>query len=281
MSVRLCIGNYASHSYRFEGLSIQVYCMEELCYTIRENAFLLDMDIMSDRLVEWIGRDCGLPQLAEELHALVHKKGSLSAFVGRILEYTGFYSAETMRQIEQTLKKGAGLTVLEKRKLRIDHLTEQKKYLAAVSEYDGLLASWEEEMGGNLAVGSELRAAILHNRGRALAGLMRYAQAADSYRKAYETDQNLDSMKCFLAAKRMELRDQEYIAYAASVPDSADVVLELEEQIEQLNTLWQQEADYLRMMERGYLRGEDERSYLEDTAFRLQALKESYRSMVG
>lgn len=281
MSVRLCVGAYASRPYCFKGWNLRVYCVEELCYAMKENAFLLDTDIMSDRLLDWLDRECELPELAEELYSLVHKKGSLSTFVGRILEYSGFYCAEDIEQVILTLKKGAGLNLLEKRKLRIDHLVEQKKYLAAISEYNALLASWEEALGRKKSMGEELKAAILHNLGTAQAGLMRYTQAADSFRQAYETDQNPESLKCFLAAKRMELSDKEYIAYAASVPNSADTVLELEKIAAGLNARWQQEADYMRLVERGYLREEDERSYQEDSDNRLRALKESYRSMVG
>lgn len=281
MSVRLCVGAYASQPYCFEGLNLKVYCAEELCYALKENAFLLDTDIMSDRLVDWLARECGLSELAGELHTLVHRKGSLSAFVGRILEYTGFYHREEVLKVEQTLKKGAGLNVLEKRKLRIDYLTEQKKYLAAVAEYDALLSTWEETLGQNQASGAELKASILHNRGTALAGLMRYSQAADSFRRAYETDRNLETLQCFLAAKRMELSDNEYVAYAASIPECAETVLALEKQIEQLNGQWEQEADYLRLLERGKLREEDERAYLEENERVLSAMKEGYRSMVS
>ena len=131
MSARLCVGNYASCAYCFEGLNLKVYCIEELCYCLKENAFLLDRDIMSDRLVDWLRQECGLPDLAADLYTMVHKKGSLSAFVCRILEYTGFYNKTVVRDVEQTLKKGAGLNIIEKRKMRIDYLVEQKKYLSA------------------------------------------------------------------------------------------------------------------------------------------------------
>lgn len=281
MSVRLCVGEYASQPFHFEGLNVRVYCAEELCYALKENAFLLDTDIMSDRLVEWLYRECGLSGLAAELHDLIHRKGSLSAFVGRILEYTGFYSIEEIKQTEQTLKRGAGLNVLEKRKLRIDHLAEQKRYLAAVTEYDALLGTWEAAMGEKKNAGAELKASILHNKGTALAGLMRYSQAADSFRQAYETDRNQESLKCFLAAKRMELSDNDYVAYAASVPDSAETVLSLEKLIEELNKEWELEADYLRLLERKHLREENERAYLEEDDRVLMALKEEYRSMVS
>ncbi len=279
MSARLCVGNYASCAYCFEGLNLRVYCIEELSYCLKENAFLLDRDIMSDRLVDWLRQECGLPELADELYTMVHKKGSLSAFVSRILEYAGFYDRAVLRDVEQTLKKGAGLNIIEKRKMRIDHLVEQKKYLSAISEYDALISSWEEAAGNGELQAAELKASLYHNRGIALAGLMRYAEAAESFYKAYETDGSRESFKCFLSAKRMELDDKEYVAYAASLPDASDLVLELEQDVERLNAAWEEETDYLRLMERRNLREEDERSYLEENRRVMEVLKDGYRSM--
>lgn len=281
MKVSLCVGNYASNPYCFEGLDLRVYCAEELCFCLKENAFLLDTDIMADRLLEWLERECGLVQLSKELYVLVHKKGSLSSFVSRILEYVGFYDAETIRSVEQTLKRGAGLNVLEKRKLRIDHLVEQKKFQAAVAEYDALLSVWEEGSERGEKPGAGLYAGLLHNKGTALAGMMRYQDAARAFQEAYEADADSGSLLCFLAAKRMELSDREYVDFMAGLPEYYEISLQLEQKVEQLNTQWEQETDYLRLMQRKELRKEDERSYLEENRRVVQALKESYRGMAG
>ncbi len=287
MDARLCVGNYAVRPYYFEGLDLRVYCVEELCYALKENAFLLDMDIMADRLVDWLGQECGLTDLAEDLHDMVHRKGSFSAFVSCILEYTGFYDSATVQKAVQTLKQGAGLNVLEKRKLRIDSLVEQRKFAAAVREYEVLLTGWDEAAGKadssetGILPGARLYAAMFHNKGTALTGLMRYEEAAESFLAAYEADGDRESLKCFLAARRMALKDHDYIAFVASVPEYSETALALEKEVEQMNEQWEQETDYLRLLERKQLRKEDERSYLDDNRRVMQALKEDYRSMAG
>ena len=50
MKASLCVGEYCETAYNIEELEIRVYCMEELCYCLKENAFLLDMSIMNDKL---------------------------------------------------------------------------------------------------------------------------------------------------------------------------------------------------------------------------------------
>lgn len=280
MDARLCVGNYGVRPFCFEGLNLKVYCVEELCFCLKENAYLLDTDFMGDRLVDWLRQECGLEDLAVELHHMVHRKGSFSAFVACILDYTGFYDAETVQKAVQTLKQGAGLNVLEKRKLRIDSLVEQRKFLAAVREYDVLLTGWEQAAKENAQQKAGLYAALLHNKGTALAGLMQYEEAAESFLAAYDVDGGQESLHCYLAAKRMGLKDHEYIAFVASVPEYSEAALALEKEVERLNEQWEQDVDRLRLAERALLREEDERSYQDDNRRVLQVLKEDYRSMV-
>lgn len=279
MKVSLSVGSYATHPFCLEGLGLRVYCAEELCYCLRENAFLLDTDLMTERLVKWLREECELEDLADELSTMVHKKGSLSAFVLRILEYVGFYELDVMREVERTLKNGAGLSILEKRKLRIDQLLGMQKFAAAVSEYDALLDVWEEANHQGQMPGANLKSKLLHNRGVALAGLMRYDRAAESFHLAYETDGSRESLRAFLAARRLELKNEDYVAFLSGAPECTELAMQLEKEVEQANRSWTKEADYQRLSSRGRFREEDERGYREETEQLLQALKAGYRSM--
>lgn len=165
MKASLCVGEYCENAYNVEGLDIRVYSMEELCYCLKENAFLLDLSIMNDKLVDWIGEECKVWELAKQLYPMVHKQGSLSVFVVTILQYVGMYDPEEILQVEQVLKQGAGLSNLEKRKSQIDYMVEKRKYAAAIRGYDMLLETWNhlEQEGKELPAG-KVRAAILHNK---------------------------------------------------------------------------------------------------------------------
>ena len=278
MGVSLSVGNYAAHPFCLEGLGLHVYCAEELCYCLKENAFLLDMDLLSDKLVNWIRQECGLEDLAKELYTMVHRKGSLSAFVTRILEYVGFYDLQEIQEVERILKRGAGLSILEKRALRIDQLLDLHKYVAAISEYDALLSSWDEASAGSSTARPDLKSKLFHNRGIALAGLMRYRHAAESFYSAYETDGNEESLRCFFVAKRMELKAKDYVAFAAGMPEYTDVTLKLEKEVERMNKVWESCADYHRLNTRPLFREEHEPGYQEESGHILAALKEAYRS---
>ena len=52
MRVSVCVGNYAKEPYRIPGLEMDVFSMEELCYGIKESAYLLDLSFLDDGLLD-------------------------------------------------------------------------------------------------------------------------------------------------------------------------------------------------------------------------------------
>lgn len=282
MRVSISVGEYSENPYFVAGLEMPVYCVEELCYCIKENAFLLDAGFMNDSLVDWLENKCGLKDLAKMLYPMVHKQGSLSTFVCAIMEYTGLYESAVIRSVEQVLRTGAGLTGIAKRKSQVDYLAGRKKYASAIRGYDSLLAKWQEQEkeGKELPAASD-RAAILHNKGVALAGLMFYAQAAECFQEAYETEKLPRYRMDFLAAKRMELSPEEYVAFAAEQTEDYLNTLELEKTMERLKGDWEEQEEYRRLCTRREWRMSRERQHYYDENERLtQALKESYREFV-
>lgn len=283
MRVSLCVGEYAAIPYYIAGLEVPVCSMEELSFCLRENAFLLDLSLMRDELVEWIDRECGLKALAGELHNLIHRKGSLSAFVTMILEYTGFYDAAEIAEVQQVLRQGAGLSGIERRKGQIDYLVRRKKYTAAIRGYDGLLAKWSEmEMAGGELPAARVRGAILHNKAVALVGLMLYGYGAECFKEAYDADGDLAHYKAFLAAKRLELDENAYISFAAEQTIGYEHTLELEKKIERLTEDWKLQPEFQELLAIRESRKNGERQrYYEDTGRLIRELKSDYRSIVG
>lgn len=282
MKASLCVGEYCENAYHVEGLELEVHCLEELCYCLKENAFLLDLSLMNDKLVDWIGEACEVKELAKQLYPMVHKQGSLSVFVITILQYVGMYDTEDIMQVEQVLKQGAGLSNLEKRKSQIDYMVEKRKYAAAIRGYDLLLETWAnlEKEGRELPAG-KVRAAILHNKGVALTGLMLYDKAADQFREAWQTDPDRDHLDAYLAAKRMELTEDAYVAFAAQNPENYTESLELEKRIEQFEREWEQQPEYRQLQLRRTWRTEDRVKYDAENERLTQALKNSYRISVN
>ena len=283
MRVSVCVGNYATTPYEITGIGQAVYCVEELCFAMKENAYLLDATLMSDVLVDWIADECGLRELSRELYPLVHTKGSLSLFVPMIQENVGFYAPEVIRDVEEVLKKGIRLTNIEKRKSQIDYLVQKKKYVAALRGYGVLLEQWKQwEAEGRELPAGKVKADILHNKGVALSRLMLFSQAAECFLEAYEIQAEEQYFLAYLSAKRMELSEEEYIAFAAGLPEAYEATLSLERSLEQLRKDFEEQQEFLVIQRRRELRESNRKQqYYDDNESLLQVLEESYRNSVS
>ncbi len=280
MRVSICVGNYSEIPYYVKGLDAPVYCIEELCFCLKENAFLLDTSVMDGKLVQWIERECGLRELASELDKMVRKQGSLSSFVTLIQEYVGLYDEEQIEELNQLLKKGAGLSNLEKRKSQVDYLVRKRKYTLALEGYEELLGQLKAADAGG-AEPPAVRSAILHNMGVAYVGLMLYEQAAAVFEGAYAESGSPLDLKALLAVKRLQLKQEDYVAYVAGHPDYFEASLALEKEVDGLLEEWQYQGDYMRLKERLRYRDEgDLQRYYDENDRMTQALKDSYRHSV-
>lgn len=278
MRVSVCVGDYAKVPYCIPGLEINVFSLEELCYCMKENAFLLDLSLLNDGLLDWMDRECGMHEFARALNPLVHKQGSLSAFVTAILKYVGFYDMDTVQEVERTLKQGAGLSGVEKRKRQIDSLLEKRKYKSALRGYDELLERWQEQGQDGVLPAAGFLAAVWHNKGVACAGLMLYDSAAECFLQACELDGGESRME-YLAVKRLQLSQKEYVDLVARYGEMYEDSLELEKRFEQATREWEQQSDYLRLYNRRMRRAGDAQKVCEEDESLVQALKEDYRKL--
>ena len=145
-----------------------------------------------------------------------------------------------------------------------------------------LLETWNhlEQERKELPAG-KVRAAILHNKGVALTGLMFYDKAAYYFNEAWKTDPDREHLDAYLAAKRMELTEDAYVAFAAQNPENYTESLELEKRIEQFEREWEQQPEYRQLRLRGDWRVNDRVKYDAENERLTQALKNSYRTSVS
>ena len=281
--VMVCVGDYAREPYVLPKLGLRVYCMEELCYCLRENAFLLDSSIMNDELLDFIRKDCQLPGLTQVLYPLVHQQGSLSGFVSQILAYVGLYDPGTVDQVEETLRAGSGLSDFEKQKLQTDHLVEQKRYEEALRSYEGLLTRIRENQEMEVPALQALTADILYNQGVVYARQMLYGRAAELFLQAWKTGGGgSEYFSGYLTARRMELPERDYVALAAEYPDRYRESLELEQAMEAAGQDFLETPEYRRLSQLKARREDGEMAeYCEETDRLLQTLKNEYRKRTG
>lgn len=273
--VILLCGKDAQTPYRFVNPDVLVYSLEELCFVLKGNAFLLDAESLDKRLVTWIAMECGLKDLASSLTQHLGKRGSAEGFVLTILEYSGLYDRETLQEVETLLQQSSKMNVYEKLKTRVDQMVAGGRYVAALTEYDKLLSRLPKEE-------QELRSGILHNTGVALAGLFLFEQAAKYFKMSYEISGEEETHQEYLAAMRMQLGETDYISFVAERPQSHQLSLELERRIEQFSILWEESLHRKRLGKLQEWKENGEMTeYYHEVEKMIEGMKHSYQINAG
>lgn len=275
----LCVGSYAKQPYTFQRIGVKVYSIEELCYCFSENAYLLDRTIVNRELVDWIDKQCGLPQLAVELNSLISHQASESAFVGTILQYVGYQTEEEIKHIENVLSEGASMDAGEKRKARADYFLKNGHVWQAMQEYEAL----EHEFSYENATTPEREnlAKVHHNRGVLLAQLFLFEEAAEEFMNSYRISGSEESYVEYLLAIRMYRPQEEYLAYIAEHEEAYRYSLIAEKRISGVETKWKESEAMQGLESLRELRGrEGNVAYGREAGKLTGQLKEHYRSLM-
>ena len=274
MSIRLCIGEYAKTGYEPERMGIKVYCLEELVFFIKENAFLLDDGFMEDSLGIWLEEECKLQELGEELRKASGKRVSLKSYISMILEYAGFYSKEVHTEIENIIVENSSRSIYEKKKARADALVQKGHYGKAGREYAKLLQMLPDHM-------TILRGEIYHGCGVCLAKMFYFTLAGEYFLKAHTLTGKIASYHQYLWTKSLSMSEKEYLEFLKEHEEAYEDSVEIEEYLEELKVQWedshsgillqgiQKEKEMCRIAE-----------YQNKLSERVEYLKDAYREMI-
>ena len=270
----LCTGRYALKPYYMEKIGRRIYSIEELCYCITQNAFLMDSDSFEMGLVDWIGDELGLSKLSDELRKMLVHNCSAASFAGLLLEYVGYSTKEEVDNTEEILKNNAGMDVFDKRMARADFLMKQGHLKQAFAEL-GYLTKQVSELDKNV------RAKIEHNQGVMFAHLFMYDRAAEYFYKAWEDGGDDESYLGFLAAKRMTMNEKEYVSFVSNHKEAHNLSLKLEQRMDEANDLYDaSSANFkIRSLEL-YRSGAKMSEYYEEIDRITEDMKEEYRGLV-
>lgn len=271
----LCNESIAAMPFYLEGVSINVYSVEELDYYIMNNTFLLDRSFMSEEFCNWIENQALLPKLSGRLRMIISTSGRLSVFVEEILKSTGYCSAAEIKQIHDLLRELEEKSDFECIKLRADRLMENGKYLSSIFEYNKLLASEEAKTADSVVCGN-----IYNNLATAYARLFLFETAAGLYKKAYSLNHNRKSLwSCLYSYKCMD-DEKHFNEIAAKYNVSDEELSSLENVLAGFyagsdNTRIEEEIEQLKKLRTG-----DRSACNEQISEIILKYKEEYRSHV-
>lgn len=222
--VLLCTGKYAKKPYCFENVCVNVYCVEELCFLFASNPFMIDQSVMKEELAQWLDKECGLTDLSHQLLNILGKGSQPGIFASTIMSYVNYCTDTEIRKIDEVLQGNVGLNDFERKKKQADFLLKNRRYMLAVEEYDALCRRLPDTE-------SSIKPLIYHNMGVAYAGLFMFELAARYFKKAYDMTKDEESGTEYLAAQRMYLSEEAYIAFIGEHGEYYNLSMQVEKRL--------------------------------------------------
>ena len=149
-------GEKAERPYYIENISTNIYSIEELCFYLYNNIYLLDSTILGEELCFWIRDELGLKKLAAKLYALLDQEPVKAGdFILPIFKEINYLSLEEFRKLNQRIQRLAQEPEALRQKMKGDYLMEHNKYVNAIRIYQKALAcgcrsrrrsSWEASL---------------------------------------------------------------------------------------------------------------------------------------
>ena len=273
--VLLCAGKQAENPFFVERAKISVYSVEELCYCVIGNAYLIGPELMDKQLEDWLEQECELRELAQDLKKIRKRGDTLSSYARMILEYIGYGSREQVQETISILEQGMDLNWYGKRKAESDHLVVHRHYSPALKIYDSLLRELPEDE-------EKLKVGVLHNRGMAFACLFYFERAAESFRQAFELGGMEDSGIAWLVTKRLALEEMEYVDFVADQVKDCELPLKVEKLMEQMWKEFEGTRENRMLFTLSVCREEPNPvSYYDEVQKLVSSLKEHYREITA
>jgi len=273
--VYACVGRYASTPYTIKKSCIHVYCVEELCYYIRNNAYFMDDDFFDADLYLWLEEECNLPQLAKNLRSRARTEKRIESTVRLLLEQVHYCSEEEIVETETLLQTNRNMPGKKKLKLRADYFLSAGKTALAMQTYEDLLVRLDVNKDPRLV------AAVYHNLGVIYAKMFLFSEAADYFEKAYDLDGEQNHMICLLAAKRMMLSDESYLKAVSNIDNAYESSNILEGMLEEGLSEMKQSDEYLRIKGMSQLGEQGDHAEFQNTlSQQLEYFEDNYRSQL-
>ena len=193
---RLCQTKKAEKPYFIENISTNVFSMEELCFYMSNNLYLLDETILNRELTRWLREELELAVLARKLEKLLEEGASVAELMLPIMKEIQYLSQKELKELQEQLRRMEEQPPLMLQKMKGDYLVEYKKFGNALKVYEKVLKESDENTG----MGVQFFGNVHHNMGCAYARLFQMREAMYCFEKAYELLRSKNTLCSYLTA---------------------------------------------------------------------------------
>lgn len=184
----LCQGDLAKEPYRIPISEVPVYSLEELCYYMYHNIYMVTEEFFDENLVHWLRGQVHLRTLAAKMDKLIKKHHNIKDLVVTLLCACDYYKKDEIFSLVETMEKITNLPPAKKAWMKADNCLKAGKYGRSLLEYKQLLH-------GPLAkeLTTEEYGDVLHDQAIALFHVFSFRQAAAGFKEAYARNHRKES----------------------------------------------------------------------------------------
>lgn len=204
-SLVLCHNKHAAHPYEISRIHCKIFTIEELCYYLCNNLYLIDYTIMNEQLCTWLDEELEMQELAGMLRDELRLNGSVEKFVLSILKYSRIYREPEMIRIQNVLERLRNQKDIERQKYKGDNLLESGEIEEAILVYQDIMNQEKDE-----SVDPKFYGRIYAGLGAAYGRLFLYEESAKMYDRAYQICEDKVLLKPYLYASYKYMSLEEY-----------------------------------------------------------------------
>ncbi len=193
-----CNGKIAKVPYHFRLTKTNVYSIEEVCYYIRHNIYMMQEEVFDREFALWLRGELQMDTTADKLEHLILTHHDIKDIVVTICCSCDYYEEEEINELIRIMDEIEKLPKYARKKRKGDNYLRCKSYEKALEEYEKIFES-DEILQADTSVYGDL----FHNMGVASVNMGEFHEASDYFLKAYEKNGREESLAQCLFSLRL------------------------------------------------------------------------------
>lgn len=234
----VCTKKEGTKPYYITQAGVNVNSLEELCYFLYNNIYVISSEIIDEKLIRYIENELEESELASKLRDMLSAKLGLGELVMAILNYTKYYSESEIKDIAKLIESLNTQNMFERLKLRGDNFLASNRYLSAIESYTMIISQQKDK-----TLSEQFYGKVWHNLGVAFAKMLLFTKAKECFEKAYKISGTPESEIQFITATILaDNRNKEFVREEFENGEEKELYNEIKHQIDALTqNVWLQE----------------------------------------
>ncbi len=224
-SIILCHSVIAKTPFEITRIHKKIYTIEELCYYITHNLYLVDNTVINEQLCTWIEGELELRELSYQLRNILLDHIGKEEFIMTLMKESKIYIQSELNHLQDVLARLKDLPDVERQKNKGDNLLKNGETEEAILVYQSILRGLRDE---NLE--ESFYGKVYACMGAAYGRMFLYKESMAMYDKAFQICNDPALVKCYLYAASRCLDETQYrlILSKSEVFEEIDEMLKTE-----------------------------------------------------